>query len=73
MTRILDENHVRIGRDGIVLTPVRARLADPPEFDLMARLAGLRLHARWGGWNEEPFTAGSWRHVSVYERAADAS
>jgi hypothetical protein len=29
----------------------------------------LRLRSRWGGWNGEPFTASSWRHVSVYERA----
>jgi len=35
----------------------------------MARIAGLRLRDRWGGWNGEPFTAASWRHVSVYERA----
>jgi hypothetical protein len=35
----------------------------------MARIAGLRLRDRWAGWKEEPFTADSWRHVSVYERA----
>jgi hypothetical protein len=34
----------------------------------MARIAGLRLRDRWCGWNEEPFDAASWRHVSVYER-----
>lgn len=49
VTRILDETHVRIGKDGIVLTPVRLRLAYPPEFDLMTRIAGLRLRERWGG------------------------
>lgn len=32
----------------------------------MARLAGLRLHDRWAGWNEEPFDARRTRHVSVY-------
>jgi SAM-dependent methyltransferase len=69
ITQILDENHVSIGVDGIVLRPVRLRLAHPPEFDLMARLAGLRLVERWGGWNGEPFTATSWRHISVYRRA----
>ncbi len=35
----------------------------------MARIAGLRLRDRWGGWNEEPFDGASSRHVSVYERA----
>jgi hypothetical protein len=23
-----------------------------------------------GGWNGEPYTAASWRHISVYEQAA---
>jgi SAM-dependent methyltransferase len=73
VTQILDENHVRIGEDGIVFTPIRVRLAHPPEFDLMARIAGLRLRERWGGWEQEPFTATSWRHISVYERAPEAA
>ena len=67
VTQILDINHVRIASDGIVFGPIRLRQANPPEFDLMARIAGLRLRDRWAGWNEEPFTADSWRHVSVYE------
>jgi hypothetical protein len=69
VTQILDENHVRIGADGLVFSPIRLRLAHPPEFDLMARIADLRLRERWGGWNGESYIAGSWRHVSVYERA----
>lgn len=72
LTQVLDLNHVHIAIDGIRLAPISLRLAHPPEFDLMARIAGLRLRHRWGGWNEEPFTAASWRHVSVYERAASA-
>jgi hypothetical protein len=35
----------------------------------MARIAGLRLRDRWGGWYGELYTASSRRHVSVYERA----
>jgi len=68
VTQVLDESHVYIGADGIVLRPVSLRLACPPEFDLMARIAGLRLRERWGGWNGEPYTAASERHVSVYQR-----
>jgi SAM-dependent methyltransferase len=68
VTQILDDNHVRIGEDGVTLGPISLRLAFPPEFDLMARIAGLRLRDRFGGWHGEPFTAASWRHVSVYER-----
>jgi hypothetical protein len=48
--------------------PVRLRYAWPSELDLMARLAGLRLRERWGGWVREPFTASSVKHVSIYER-----
>jgi len=69
LTQILDLNHVRISSDGVFLAPISLRLAHPPEFDLMARIAGLRLRERRGGWNGEPYTAASWRHVSVYELA----
>ena len=69
VTQVLDKNHVRIGADGIILLPISLRQAYPAEFDLMARIAGLRLRDRWGGWNGELYTASSWRHVSVYERA----
>lgn len=68
LTQVLDENHVRIDAGGITLGPISVRLAAPPELDLMARIAGLRLRDRWGGWDGEPFTAASARHVSVYER-----
>jgi SAM-dependent methyltransferase len=67
VTQLLDENHVRIDADGISFGAISLRLANPPEFDLMARIAGLRLRHRTGGWHGEPFTASSWRHVSVYE------
>jgi len=39
------------------------------ELDLMARLAGMRLRARYGGWNREPFNIMSQAHVSIYELA----
>src|SRR5215813_14258609 len=71
VTQILDLNHVCISADGIFLSPISLRLAHPPEFDLMARIAGLRLQERWGGWNCEPYTASSWRHISVYEPGRD--
>ena len=40
----------------------------PSELDLMARLTGLRIRERWGGWRREPFTADSTSHVAVFER-----
>ena len=40
----------------------------PSELDLMARLAGMTLRERWGGWQREPFTNDSTMHVSVWEK-----
>ena len=42
----------------------------PAELDLMARLAGMRLRERWGGWQREPFTAESDKQVAVWEKPA---
>ena len=59
--------HVLIGKDGIDIYPLTIRYAYPAELDLMARLSGMRLRARYAGWNREPFNAASGLHVSVYE------
>lgn len=67
-TQILEETHVVLSADGVRLYPIVTRYAWPSELDLMARLAGLRLRERWGGWEGEPFTATSTRHVSVWGR-----
>jgi SAM-dependent methyltransferase len=61
--------HVVLSAQGIRLYPVQIRYAWPSELDLMARLAGLQLRHRWAGWAEEPFTASSGSHVSVYAHA----
>ena len=42
----------------------------PSELDLMARIAGMSLRQRWGGWHREPFTNDSMKHVSVWEKTA---
>ncbi len=44
------------------------RYAWPSELDLMARLAGLTLRERYGGWNRQPFIQASETHISVYEK-----
>jgi SAM-dependent methyltransferase len=50
----------------ILSTPFR--YVWPSELDLMARLAGMTLRERFGGWNGEPFTSSSTKHVSVWEK-----
>jgi SAM-dependent methyltransferase len=70
----VDFQHVLLGADGVRLVPGSIRYAWPSELDLMARLAGLRLRERWGGWRRQPYTAStSDLHVSVYEHAEVAA
>ena len=44
----LDESHVVLSREGVRLYPIVCRYAWPCELDLMARIAGLRLHGPLG-------------------------
>ena len=61
--------HIVISNDGRAqLYPVHVRYAWPSELDLMARLAGLGLRARWSDWDKSDFTVTSRSHVSVYAR-----
>jgi SAM-dependent methyltransferase len=66
--QLYEENHVTLSPAGIRFSPIVNRYCYPSELDLMARLAGLRLIDRWGGWKGEPFTADSRRHISVWGR-----
>lgn len=59
---------LHITTSGLKMYPAHLRYAYPSELDLMARLAGLRLHSRSGGWQDEPYVAASNGHVSIYKR-----
>jgi SAM-dependent methyltransferase len=67
--QLLVESHVSLSAEGVQLNPIVTRYAWPSELDLMARLAGLRLKERWGGWHRDPFTAESRYAISVYCRS----
>jgi hypothetical protein len=62
----VDSQHIVISEQATRLFPVSLRYAWPAELDLMARLGGMHLEHRWGGWADEPMTALSQSHVSVY-------
>ena len=62
-----------IGDSGLGVFSQPFRYVWPSELDLMARLAGMTLRERWGGWEREPFTSDSVRHISVWELATQAS
>jgi SAM-dependent methyltransferase len=69
VTQLLEETHVVLGAgQGVQCFPIVTRQVWPSELDLMARLAGLRLHERWGGWSREPYTGDSRLAVSVFGR-----
>jgi SAM-dependent methyltransferase len=68
VTQRLSGQHYHFIDGRVETSPTEMRYAWPAELDLMARLAGMRLADRWGGWRREPFTALSPSHVSVYER-----
>ena len=66
--QILYSHHYWID-DGVLRTfSAPYRYVWPAELDLMARLAGMTLRARWAGWTREPFTGDSTSHVSVWEK-----
>ncbi len=71
LTQVVRGHDVVLSEEGgVQLLPWAIRYASVPEVDLMARLAGLELRERWGGWAREPFSAASSRHISVYSRAS---
>lgn len=61
--------HVMIRESGVKLYPVQLRYVWPSELDLMAQLAGLWLHQRWGNWQRSPFTSNSGAHISIYKKS----
>jgi len=64
----LVSHHFTATVNGVRHTSIPFRYVWPPELDLMARIAGLRLRHRWGDWRGSAFTADSRSHVSVWEK-----
>jgi SAM-dependent methyltransferase len=65
----LVSHHYWMEEDGrFASLSVPFRYVWPSELDLMARLAGMRVHERWSGWKREPFTSESTTHVSVWQK-----
>jgi SAM-dependent methyltransferase len=66
----LISHHFEITPDGrLERLSIPFRYVWPAELDLMAELAGMQLRERWAGWQREPFTSESTKHVSVWERS----
>jgi SAM-dependent methyltransferase len=65
----LVSHHYLVTEGALDVVSMPFRYVWPSELDLMARLAGMTLRERYGGWKREPFTSDSTRHVSVWEKA----
>jgi SAM-dependent methyltransferase len=70
VTQALTSHHFTAAGGTFTKHSIPFRYVWPAELDLMARLAGMSLRERWGGWKREPFTATSTKHVSVWEKTA---
>jgi SAM-dependent methyltransferase len=66
----LTSHHFEIVDGRLERLSIPFRFAWPEELDLMAELAGMSLRERWSGWQREPFTSDSHKHVSVWEKPA---
>lgn len=73
VTQSLESHHMRIRDQNMELYSTPFRYVWPSELDLMARIADLKLKARWGGWQKEPLTNTSRYHVSVWEKSRDGN
>ena len=64
----LTSHHFELVDGRFELLSIPFRYVWPAELDLMAQLAGMSLRERWSGWEREPFTSESTKHVSVWEK-----
>jgi SAM-dependent methyltransferase len=67
----LVSHHYWLENGGVDARSIPFRYVWPSELDLMARLGGMTLRERWGGWKHEPFTSESSKHVSVWQKTAE--
>ncbi|MBX9387475.1 class I SAM-dependent DNA methyltransferase [Streptomonospora nanhaiensis] len=67
-TQHMSSNYLEVAEGRGTYRSIPFRYVWPAELDLMARIAGLRPHARWADWSGAPFTAESTSHVSVWRR-----
>lgn len=70
VSQTLESHHLRIRDQKMELSSTPFRYVWPSELDLMARIANMKLKARWRSWKKEPFTNTSRHHISVWEKLA---
>ena len=67
-TQEFTSHHFALRNGELERNSIPFRYVFPEELDLMAKMAGMSRHGRWGGWRHEPFTDDSEMHVSVWRK-----
>ena len=67
-TQAMSSNYLAVENGRGEYRSIPFRYVWPAELDLMAQLAGMKLRERWAGWQGEPFTSVSAKHVSVWQK-----
>ena len=67
--QMIHQRVIVLNEAGSKIYPHTLRYVWPAELDLMARIAGLKLHARWGSWRRDAFTSKCRTQISVYKLA----
>jgi len=67
-TQDFTSHHYAVRNGQLHRNSVPFRYVFPEELDLMARLAGMTRVGRWAGWENEPFTDESTKHISVWQK-----
>ncbi len=68
VSQTVQSHHMRVRNQVVERSSIPFRYVWPSELDLMARIADLKLTARWGGWQQEPVAGASRYRVSVWGR-----
>jgi SAM-dependent methyltransferase len=64
----LVSHHYYLEGDRVSVFESPHRWTWPAELDLMARIAGMQLRDRYADFDRSPFTATSYKHVSVWQK-----
>lgn len=67
-TQDFTSHHMHVSDGELRRISIPFRYVFPEELDLMARIAGLERVGRWAGWEQEPFTDDSTKHVTVWQK-----
>ena len=68
LNQTVTSHHYRINENRVDKFDSTHRYAWPSEYDLMARIAGMKLVQRWSTWNRDEFTSASVSHISVWQK-----